>query len=105
MSAYKNDLHINSHESGARLALAQELLNLAQGVVVIDDSLALRPTQEAVLCEVIVTSPKQDYSSYIAAAKDLLACSTLSRWAQSKNLQWLVVDDYGTGTVELWRAS
>jgi hypothetical protein len=105
MSAYKGDLHIRSDESGGRLALARELLATGQGVVVLDGILALRPDGGGILCEVIADGSESDFASEVAGAQDLLARSTLDLHAISRKLQWLVVDDYGTGTRELWRAS
>ena len=105
MSAYKDALHIQSDESGGRLALAQDLLAAGQGVVVLDGILALRPSGGELLCEVIANGSESDFASRIARAQGLLARSTLGLPAPSRKLQWLVVDDYGTGTQELWRAS
>ena len=105
MSAYKGDLHIKSDERGSRLALAQELLATRQGVVVLDSLLALRPFDGGILCEVIATGSKEDFASQAARAQDLLAISTLRLPPAGRTLQWIVVDDYGTGTRELWRAS
>jgi hypothetical protein len=105
MSAYKAALHIKSDESGGRLVLAQELLATGQGVVVLDGVVALRPSGSELLCEVIADGSETDFGSVVASARELLATSTLGRSATQRNLQWLVVDDYGTGTQELWRAS
>ena len=105
MSAYKDALHIKSDESGGRLALAQELLATGQGVVVLDGVVALRPSGRELLCEVISDGSGTGFASEVASARELLARSTLGLSASTRKLQWLVVDDYGTGTQELWRAS
>ena len=105
MSAYKGDLHIKSDERGLRLALAQELLATRQGVVVLDSLLALRPFDGGIICEVIARRSKDDFASQAALAQDLLVNSTLRLPPTARNLHWIVVDDYGTGTQELWRAS
>ena len=105
MSAYKDALHIKSDESGGRLALAQELLATGQGVVVLAGEVALRPSGRELLCEVIADGSETDFASEVASARELLARSTLGLSVATRNLQWFVVDDYGTGTQELWRAS
>ena len=102
MSAYKDALHITSNESGRRLALAHDLLGSGQGVVVLDGVIALRPTPEGLLAEVISDSSSRDRATLIDAARSLLAQSTLVLPAQPYAI--LVVDDYGTGTLEIWRA-
>src|SRR3546814_44449 len=102
MSAYKDALHITSNESGGRLALAQDLLGTGQGVVVLDDFLALRPTPEGLLAEVISDSSSRDPATLVDAARSLLDQATLVLPIQPYAM--LVVDDYGTGTLEIWRA-
>ena len=107
MSAYKNDLHIRANESGRRAQLAAELISTGQGVVVIEETLALRPNEGELLCEVI-SRPCSDVTTYKAVvenARALLASSSLVAAASSKKLSWLVVEDYGMGTLELWHAS
>jgi hypothetical protein len=107
MSAYKSDLHIRANESGRRAELAAGLVSEGQGVVVIEETLALRPNGGELLCEVI-SRPSLDVATYRAAvenAKALLASSSLAAATSSKKLSWLVVEDYGTGTLELWHAS
>ena len=107
MSAYKNDLHIRANESGRRAQLAAELISTGRGVVVIEEMLALRPNDGELLCEVI-SRPFSDVASYEAVVEDakaLLASSSLVAATASKRLSWLVVEDYGTGTLELWHAS
>ena len=107
MSAYKNDLHIRANESGRRAQLAAELVLSGHGVVVIEDALALRPNDGELLCEVISRSSLDvaSYKAVVENAKALLASSSLAAVTSSKKLSWLVVEDYGTGTLELWHAS
>jgi hypothetical protein len=102
MSAYKDALHITSDESGSRLALAQDLLGTGQGVVVLDGFLALRPTPEGLLAEVISDGASRDPAALVGAARSLLDQATLVLHVQP--YAFLVVDDYGTGTSEIWRA-
>ena len=107
MSAYKNDLHIRANESRRRAQLAAELVSTGRGVVVIEETLALRPNNGELLCEVISYRSLEVASckAVVEDAKALLASSSVVAATSSKKLSWLVVDDYGTGTLELWHAS
>ena len=110
MSAYKDALHIEPEESGSRLQLALELLSSGEAVVLLGDRLALRPMASRILCEVITQLPAQSrepaaHLSEIESAKRMLNASTIASAVKTKKLEWLVVDDYGTGTVELWNAN
>ena len=104
MSAYKHALHLSSTERGPRLQLAAELLAEGREVVVLDGVLALRPESDKILCEVISAGsvPPQ---TQVESAKRLLQASTLGGLVDSQRCRWLVVEDYGTGTIELWRES
>ena len=104
MSAYKDSLRLSSTECGARLAAAAELLAERKAVVVLDNTLALRPDADRILCEVIASDgiPPEEQ---VEAAKRLLQASTLGSMINQERHQWIVVHDYGTGTVELWRES
>ena len=104
MSAYKHALHLSSTERGPRLQLAAELLAEGRVVVVLDDALALRPDSDKILCEVI-SSGSAAHQTQVESAKRLLHASTLGSLVNSQRCRWLVVEDYGTGTVELWRES
>lgn len=105
MSAYKDALHITVEQVGSRLALAQELLATGEGVVVLNSVLALRPSGPEFLAEVIATQSGRDFAEQVEAAKSLLAQSTLAASVNNHKLSWLVVDDYGMGTAELWHPS
>ena len=110
MSAYKDALHIEPGESGSRLQLARELLSSGKAVVLLGERLALRPMASRILCEVITQLPTQSrepaaHLSEVESAKQMLNASTIASAVNSKKLEWLVVDDYGTGTVELWHAN
>ena len=102
MSAYKDALHISSKESGSRLALARDLLSSGQGVVVLDGFLALRPTPEGLLAEVISYGSSPEPVALVDAARVLLEQATLVLPAQP--YATLIVNDYGPGTMEVWRA-
>jgi hypothetical protein len=101
MSAYKNDLHIESSEAGQRLHLAVDLLGHARGVIVIDDLLALRAGSQRITCEVIVRGSAEPQLQ-IENAQTLLNGSTIGKHLQSWNLEWIAVEDYGTGTAQVW---
>jgi hypothetical protein len=104
MSAYKNALHLFSAEQGPRLQLAAEMLAEKRAVVVLDGALALRPDSGKILCEVI-SSGSIAPQTQAEEAKRLLRASTFGSFVDWDRCQWLVVEDYGTGTVELWRES
>ena len=101
MSAYRDALHISSAENGARLQLAIELLASHGSVVVLDELLALRPDRDTILCEVIASGNLAPQAQ-VQNAKRLLESSPLGSSIRGKRCNWLVVEDYGTGTVERW---
>ena len=107
MSAYRDALSISSDTEGPRRELALEVLASKGGVVLVDERVALRPIEDSVLCEVITRLPEESRSDSamreeINAAQDLLASSTLADVMKRSSLTWLVVDDYGSGTIQLW---
>ena len=109
MSAYKHALVVDEGASFRRLRLAAELLSNGRSVVVLDGVVALRATPSELLCEVVDATPsahrcEEEYRVLIENAARALAQSSLSRFLPKKPLRWLVVDDYGTGTVQLWPA-
>jgi hypothetical protein len=107
MSAYKHALVVDDASSEQRLLLAADVLNRCEGVVMLDGVVALRPTPEAILCEVIDPMPTahrcaEEFKVLVENAELGLARSKLARLLPRKRLEWLVVEDYGTGTTELW---
>ena len=104
MSAYKDALHLSSAEEGLRLKLAEELLTRGQAVVVLDGVLALHSQSDEVLCEVI-SSGSNTPEVQVERGRRLLRASTLGSALGRRKCRWLVVEDYGSGTVELWRES
>jgi hypothetical protein len=77
------------------------------GVVLISDVVALRAEPAGIFCEVIdpyhgAHGSQQRYEALIANAKAALEASPLAGTVSSEQLQWLVVDDYGMGTRQLW---
>lgn len=110
MSAYKDALAVDDKSSGQRLALAAGILARSEGVVLLETRLALRPDHGAIQCEVIDPIPgahrcAEEFKVLVENAQRMLAASKLGAMLPEKPLHWLVVEDYGTGTVELWRGS
>jgi hypothetical protein len=108
--AYKDALHIELEEVGSRLSLASELLADRRAVVLLGDRLALRSLPDHVLCEVITQIPEasrspQAHKAEVESARRMLEASTLGSALKGRKLQWLVVEDYGTGTTELWHGN
>ena len=109
MSAYRDALHLDSKAAEQRLRVAAELLRTGEGVVVLEGSLALRPGAGRITCEVIddclerQRSPSE-YEALVAAAKILLHGSKLAPFVSLDRLDWIVVQDYGTGTTQVWPA-
>jgi hypothetical protein len=83
------------------------MLLQAQGVVLLDHFLALRPCGDHILCEVIANGAHDPigYQAAVAEAKSLLAASSIFNFVSGMRMVWLAVEDYGSGTVEMWRAS
>ena len=104
MSAFKDALHLTSVEQGRRLQLAAELLADGRAVVVLDNTIALRPGADKILCEVISAGSVAP-ETQVENGKRLLQASTLGDLVDTRRCEWLVVEDYGMGTVELWRES
>ena len=109
MSAYKDALAIKAGDSDQRFALAGEILANADGVVVLDGILALRPTDHELLCEVIDPAPSarrcaNEYEVLVENARLALEGSKLRDLLPHLPQKWLVVEDHGTDTTELWRA-
>lgn len=109
MSAYKHALTVDDSSSEQRLALAVQVLDRCEGVVMLEGVVALRPTPSAILCEVIDPMPTahrcaEEFKVLVENASRGLFSSKLGSRLPQRPLQWLVVDDYGTGTVELWPA-
>ena len=109
MSAYKDALAIGTGASRQRLALAAEVLANGSGVVLLDELMALRHSDSELLCEVIDRAPSahrcaQEYEVLVENARHALEASKLSPLLPDLPRAWIVVADYGSGTVELWRA-
>jgi hypothetical protein len=107
MSVYKDCLCIGASEVGSRADLAVELIAAGTGCVVLEDLLVLRPKGEEIVCEVLarLATSSSHYEAAVVRARALLASSSIASVAAAKQLTWVVVEDYGMGTIELWRSS
>jgi hypothetical protein len=110
MSAYRDALVVDDASAEQRLALAVAILDRCEGVVMLDGVAALRPTPDAIVCEVTDPMPNahrcaEEFKVLVENARRGLAESKLGRRLPRRPLRWLVVEDYGTGTVEVWPAS
>ncbi len=110
MSAYRKALQIEMDASRARIDLAESLLRRCEGTVLLAQRIALRPEPHRIVCEVIDDSldsrrSPEEYESLVAAAREFLMDSPLAHSIAKRKLEWVVVAESGTGTVELWNAS
>jgi hypothetical protein len=109
MSAYKDALVVDDTSSDQRLDLAGQVLAQCESVVLLYGVVALRPTPGEIICEVIDPAPNshrcaEEFKVLAENAGRALSGSRLAARLPSRPLKWVVVDDYGTGTVELWHA-
>jgi hypothetical protein len=107
MSAYRDAFVVDDNSSDQRLALAAAVLDRCEGVVLFDGMVALRSTPHAILCEVIDPAPNthrcaEEFKVLVENASLSLASSKFSKRLPIRPLEWLVVDDYGSGTAQLW---
>jgi hypothetical protein len=78
-------------------------------VVLLDGFLALRLLGHELLCEVVDPMPSthrcaMEYEVLVENARRALEASRLHPLLPDVPRIWVVVDDCGTGTQELWRA-
>jgi hypothetical protein len=109
MSAYKDALAIDDASSEQRLDLAGQVLARCESVVLLDGVVALRPTPGAIICEVIDPAPDshrcaEEFKVLVENAGRALSGSRLAARLPIRPQKWVVVDDCGTGTIELWHA-
>ena len=107
--AYQHALVVDESSSEQRLTLAGELLARCEGSVVLDGVVAMRATQDEIICDVIELSPTlrrsaEAYSAMVDNAARGLQESRLRSYLPDRTLRWFVVDDYGMGALELWHA-
>jgi len=109
MTAYRDAFCIDANSPDERLELAAEILAAGSGVVMFDETVALRPTPACLLCEVVDPAPtsrrcENEYEVLVENAQRMLDSSRLRKRLPDIPRKWLVVEDHGTGTVELWHA-
>ena len=107
---YEHALIIDDTSSEQRLALAAQVLDRCEGVVMLDGVVALRPTPGAIMCEVLDPMPAahhcvEEFKVLVENAGRTLAGSKLAKCLPHRPLPWLVVEKCGTGMVELWPRS
>jgi hypothetical protein len=110
MSSYRDALVIDDDSPDERIALAVANLGSGQGVVLIASSLALRPTQAGIRCEVIDPMPgahrcAEEFKVLLENAARALAASKLGRLLPDRPLRWVVVEVRGNATLELWQGT
>lgn len=109
MSAYRDAFSIDADSSDERLELAAEILATGTGVVMFGETVALRPTPTCLFCEVVDPAPgsrrcENEFEVLLENARRMLDSSRLWKRLPDTPRKWLVVEDHGTGTVELWHA-
>lgn len=107
MSAYKDAITVDDYSSEQRLQLAISLLERGQRVLIFNNVLVLRHTANTITCEVIDPNPnshrcEEEFKVLVENAGRDLANSKLGRLLANKTLRWLVVEDCGTETLEVW---
>lgn len=92
-----------------RVARAAEVLASGTGVVLVEGIVALRPSAHELLCEVIDPIPSahrcaNEYKALIENAQRALETSKLGSLLPDLRRKWLVVEEFGIGTMEICRA-
>lgn len=102
-------LVVDSSSTEQRLALAAELLERCDGVVVLEGVATLWPSPREIECSVTNTSQAiarcdEEYKVLVENAARALEASKLGWRLPNRPLHWVVVEDHDAGAVELWRA-
>jgi len=100
-------MFVDANSPDECLELAAEMLVTGAGVVIFEETVALRPTPTCLFCEVIDPAPasrrcENEYEVLVENAQRLLDSSRLGKRLPDFPRKWLVVESYGTGAVELW---
>ena len=108
-AGYEDALVIDDASSEQSLEQARALLERSEGMVILDGRIALRPGPDAMHCEVIDPEPEshrcaEEFKVMVENASRRLAASKLASRLPRRPIRWLVVEDRGTETVELWAA-
>lgn len=107
MSAYRDALYLALDSPRDRIAVAVGVLRESKATVLVEGWVALRPANPGEITVEIVDSGSESndadhYAPLIAEARDLLAEPALECLVAGARLEWIVVEDYGTGTVQVW---
>lgn len=102
-------LVVDDSSTEQRLTLAAGLLERCNGVVVLDGVATLWPSPHGIECSVANTSQgiarcEEEFKVLVENAARALAASKLGGRLPNRPLHWVVVEEYGMGAVELWRA-
>ena len=105
-----NTLVIDESATEQRLALATELLERSSGIVVLDGVVTLWPRPNEIECAVTLATStfarcEEEYKVLVENAAHALRASKLGPRLPKRSLRWVVVDHYGKGSAELWRAN
>jgi hypothetical protein len=109
VSAYRDALAVDADSPAERFALAAEILTSGSGVVILDQTLALRRTSTCISCEVVDPAPsarrcENEFEVLVENARLLLGASKVAELLPDLPRRWSVVADDGSNTAELWRA-
>jgi hypothetical protein len=102
-------LIVDDSSSDQRLTLAGEHLENCSGVVVLEGVATLWPRPDVIDCTVTEPAPamarcEEEYKVLVENAARALQTSKLGRRLPDRPLRWAVIDDHGTGTIEVWHA-
>jgi len=107
MSAFKHALKLREDDSESRLALALSLLQDGDSPVLFEDEIALWREEDRVVAAVI--DPYSDgpdsadrYRELIKSAQKRFDHSSLRQFLPATHFDWIVLNDYGMGTIKLW---
>jgi hypothetical protein len=94
--------------SEQRLALAGDLLERCEGIVILEGVAKLTPHPDAIECAIVEPAPgasrcEEEYRVLVENAARALRSSRLGAHLPGRPLRWSIVDDDGTGIIELWR--
>lgn len=103
-------LVIGPGASEQRLALAADFLERCEGVVVVEGIATLTPGPDVIECTIAEPIPgasrcEEEYRVLVENAARALRASKLGHHLPDRPLRWVIVDDDGTGIIELWRES
>ncbi len=104
-----NTVVIDDLATEQRLTLAAELLERSSGIVVLDGVVTLWPRPNEIECAVTLAMTaiarcEEEYKVLVENAAHALRASKLGPRMPRRHLRWVVIDHYGKGSVELWRA-